>query len=239
MDTTQAPKPAPSGKVDLHAEWLEALGDAFDQPHMQALKAFLVDRKRSGATVYPPGREMFAALNATPLSQVKVVILGQDPYHGPGQAHGLSFSVQPGVAVPPSLKNIFKAIEHDLGHPVPSHGHLMHWARQGVLLLNAVLSVEKGQAGAHQNKGWEPFTDRVIELVNERQSAVVFMLWGRHAQQKGQGIDTDKHRVLEAVHPSPLSAHRGFLTCGHFSAANAWLAEKGQSPIDWSLPATA
>jgi uracil-DNA glycosylase len=236
MDARPTP---PASDIDLHPEWLAALADVFVTDAMQRLKAFLRERQRQGAVIYPPGRLMFNAFNTTPLSQVKVVILGQDPYHGPGQAHGLSFSVQPGVAVPPSLKNIFKAIENDLGHPPPGHGHLMAWARQGVLLLNTVLSVEHGQAGAHQNKGWEVFTDRVIEVVNRDRPAVVFMLWGRHAQQKGQGIDTDKHLVLEAAHPSPLSAHRGFLTCRHFSKANAWLAARDQSGIDWSLPATA
>ena len=238
MDALPNSKP-PAGEIDLHPEWLAALEDVFATDAMQRLKAFLVDRKREGAVIYPPGRMMFNALNTTPLSQVKVVILGQDPYHGPGQAHGLAFSVQPGIVIPPSLKNIFKAIEHDLGITPPTHGHLMAWARQGVLLLNTVLSVEQGQAGAHQNKGWETLTDRVIEVVNRDRSAVVFMLWGRHAQQKGRAIDTDRHLVLEAAHPSPLSAHRGFLTCRHFSKANAWLTAHGQSEVDWSLPATA
>ncbi len=225
--------------IDLHPEWLAVLADEFEKPHMKALKAFLLERKQRGAVIYPKGADMFAALNATPLSKVKVVILGQDPYHGPHQAHGLSFSVQPGVAIPPSLKNIFKAIEKDLGYPIPKHGHLMHWAHQGVLLLNAVLSVEQGQAGSHQNKGWEPFTDRVIEAVSRQCDHVVFMLWGAHAQKKGQAVDTSKHLILKAPHPSPLSAHRGFLDCRHFSKANAWLEAHGQSPIDWSLPETA
>ncbi len=225
--------------IDLHPEWLAVLGDEFKKPHMQTLKQFLVDRKHQGAVIYPPGRFMFNALNTTPLSKVKVVILGQDPYHGPNQAHGLSFSVQPGVLIPPSLKNIFKAIEQDLGIEMPKHGHLMHWAKQGVLLLNAVLSVEQGQAGAHQNKGWERFTDRVVAAINDQRDHVVFMLWGSHAQKKGQAVDAMKHLILKAPHPSPLSAHRGFLDCGHFSKANQWLQDHGQSGIDWSLPKTA
>lgn len=229
----------PQKTPDLHPEWLAELADEFDTPHMRALKTFLLDRKRQGAVVYPKGSDMFKALNVTPLSTVKVVVLGQDPYHGPNQAHGLSFSVQPGVAIPPSLKNIYKAIEQDFNIKMPKHGHLMHWAKQGVLLLNTVLSVEDGQAGAHQNKGWEPFTDRVIEVINQKCPHVVFMLWGAHAQKKAQALDADKHLILKAPHPSPLSAHRGFLTCGHFSQANAWLRAQGQSTIDWSLPETA
>lgn len=225
--------------IQLHPEWLVALQAEFDQPYMQSLKAFLLDRAKQGAVIYPPGSMMFEALNKTPLSAVRVVILGQDPYHGPHQAHGLSFSVQPGVRVPPSLANIFKCLQNDLGVPIPKHGHLMHWALQGVLLLNSVLSVEQGQAGAHQGRGWEQFTDRIIETINHRSDPVAFLLWGSHAQKKGKNIDSQRHLVLTAPHPSPLSAHRGFLDCQHFSKTNAWLIANGQSPIDWSLPDTA
>jgi len=203
---------------------------------MRALNAFLLARVAQGAVVYPPKSQMFAALNTTPLSKVKVVILGQDPYHGPNQAHGLAFSVLPGQAIPPSLRNIFKAIEKDLGQPMPTHGHLMHWAEQGVLLLNAVFSVEKGNAGAHQNKGWEQFSDRIVEVVNQKLDHVVFLLWGAMAQKKAAMLDLEKHLVLRAPHPSPLSAHRGFLDCKHFSMANDWLQAHCYSPIDWSLP---
>lgn len=168
--------------------------------------------------------------------QGKVVILGQDPYHGPGQAHGLSFSVRPGVRVPPSLQNIFQELHSDLGIAVPNHGCLTHWAEQGVLLLNAALTVEQGRAGSHQGKGWERFTDRVIDCLNRERDGLVFLLWGSYAQKKGALIDTRRHLVLKAPHPSPLSAHRGFLGCRHFSRANAWLAEHGEQPIDWSLP---
>jgi uracil-DNA glycosylase len=227
-----------SREVRLHPEWLAALGDEFDQPYMQALRAFLLQRKQAGAAVYPPGGQIFNALDSTPPSQVKAVILGQDPYHGPGQAHGLCFSVQPGVRVPPSLINIYKELRDDVGFQIPNHGCLQSWTEHGVLLLNAVLTVERGQAGAHQGKGWETFTDRIVEVVNSGPNPVVFLLWGAQAKKKGQGIDRGRHLVLTAPHPSPLSAHRGFLGCGHFSKANAWLEEQGQAPIDWSLPAT-
>lgn len=225
-----------SPMIKLHPEWLEVLAGEFDQDYMRNLKAFLLDRKQAGAVVYPPGREIFNALDSTPLSQVKVVILGQDPYHGPGQAHGLCFSVRQGVAPPPSLVNIFRELQSDLGLPIPSHGHLQRWAEQGVLLLNAVLTVERGQAGAHQGRGWERFTDAVVAAVNQRCEEVVFLLWGAQAQRKGAAIDTTRHRVLKAPHPSPLSAHRGFLGCRHFSQANAWLESRGITPVDWALP---
>lgn len=202
---------------------------------MSELKAYLLKRKQAGATVYPPGPLIFNALDSTPLSQVKVVILGQDPYHGPGQAHGLCFSVQPGVRPPPSLVNIFKEIQADLGLPVPNHGHLQAWAERGVLLLNSVLTVEQGQAGAHQGRGWEQFTDAVVGAVNQGCDNVVFLLWGGHAQKKGAGIDRKRHLVLTATHPSPLSAHRGFLGCRHFSKANEWLEARGVEPVDWRL----
>jgi uracil-DNA glycosylase len=225
--------------IQLHPEWLAVLAGEFEKPYMTQLKHFLVERSKQGVLIYPSGSQFFAALDSTPLSEVKVVILGQDPYHGPGQAHGLAFSVQPGIAIPPSLLNIFKAIQFDLGLPIPNHGHLMHWARQGVLLLNTVLSVERGQAGAHQGKGWEPFTDAVIRVVNQKAHSVVFLLWGAHAQRKAKDIDQDRHLVLNAPHPSPLSAHRGFLDCRHFSKTNDWLTAHQRLPIDWSLPVIA
>ena len=223
--------------VALEASWKPHIGDWLLRDDMQALAAFLRQRKAAGATVFPPGKQMFAAFDATPFDQVRVVILGQDPYHGPGQAHGLSFSVPPGVPVPPSLLNIYKEIEADLGVARPGHGCLLPWARQGVLLLNAVLSVEQGQAGAHQGRGWEGFTDHVVDVLNRQREGLVFMLWGSYAQKKGAMIDTGRHRVLKAPHPSPLSAHRGFLGCRHFSQANDYLRRRGQLPIDWSLPA--
>ena len=225
--------------IQLTPEWLSVLEGEFAKPYMQSLKAYLLSRSQAGAVIYPPGGQMFAALNATPLSNVKVVILGQDPYHGPSQAHGLAFSVQPDVPIPPSLANVFRAIHNDLGLPIPRHGHLMHWAHQGVLLLNAVLSVERGSAGAHQGQGWEQFTDAVIQAVNAKNTPVAFLLWGAQAQKKGQSIDRSRHLVLKAPHPSPLSAHRGFLDCNHFSKTNQWLESQHQSPIDWSLPEVA
>lgn len=221
--------------IQLNPEWLEVLGDEFEKDYMRRLRAFLLDRKRAGATIYPPGSQIFNALDSTPLSRVKAVILGQDPYHGPGQAHGLCFSVQKGVRPPPSLVNIFKEIESDLGHPPPDHGCLQAWADRGVLLLNAVLTVERGNAGSHQGKGWEQFTDAAIRAVNERCENVVFLLWGSQAQKKGAGIDPSRHLVLKAPHPSPLSAHRGFLGCRHFSKGNEWLESRGVAPIDWRL----
>ena len=222
--------------VALEPGWQSQVGDWLQRDDMQQLSRFLRERKAAGVAVYPPGREMFAAFNATPFEQVKVVVLGQDPYHGPGQAHGLSFSVRPGVAVPPSLLNIYKELEADLGLPRPDHGYLLPWAQRGVLLLNAVLSVEQGQPGSHQGRGWEGFTDHVVDVLNRQRQGLVFLLWGSYAQKKGAKIDTSRHRVLKAPHPSPLSAHRGFLGCGHFSQANAWLQARGQTPVDWSLP---
>jgi len=219
----------------LCASWNTHLGEQFDQPYMLALKRFLVSQKQQGKTIYPAGQDIFNALNRTPLESVKVVIIGQDPYHGPGQAHGLCFSVQPEVKVPPSLMNIYKELVQDVGIAMPSHGYLDSWAEQGVLLLNAVLTVEMAQAGSHQKKGWETFTDQVIRIVNAQCEHVVFMLWGSYAQKKGQIVDTQKHLVLKAPHPSPLSAHRGFLGCRHFSQANAYLQAQGQSPINWQV----
>jgi uracil-DNA glycosylase len=206
---------------------------------MQALRAFLVEQRARGATLYPPPARIFAALDATPFDAVKVVILGQDPYHGPGQAHGLSFSVPPGIAVPPSLANIFNELRRDLGVEPPDHGCLLPWARQGVLLLNAVLTVEAGRAGSHQGRGWEGFTDEVIAQLNCDREGLVFMLWGSYAQAKGRIINRARHAVLKAPHPSPLSAYRGFIGCGHFSAANRYLQGRGAAPIDWRLPSRA
>lgn len=221
--------------VKLHTEWLERLGDEFDQPYMRDLSQFLKARKKSGTEVYPPGGLIFNALDSTPPSRLRAVILGQDPYHGPGQAHGLCFSVRPGVAVPPSLVNIYRELHDDIGFAIPRHGCLQAWAEHGVLLLNAVLTVERGQAGAHQGKGWERFTDRVIAEVDALDRPIAFFLWGSHAQRKGQSIDRQRHRILTAPHPSPLSAYRGFLGCRHFSQANDWLQQHGQPPIDWRL----
>ena len=223
-------------RVRLAPSWQARVGDYLERDDMRALGDFLRAQKAAGKRIFPPGPQMFAALEATPFEEVKVVVLGQDPYHGPGQAHGLSFSVPPGVDVPPSLVNIFKEQERDLGIPRPDHGCLLPWARQGVLLLNAVLSVEAGKAGAHQGKGWEGFTDHIVETLAREREGLVFLLWGSYAQAKGRVIDNRRHCVLRAPHPSPLSAHRGFLGCGHFSAANRWLQGRGQKPIDWRLP---
>ena len=223
-------------RVRLHDSWKSRLSDAFATPSMQALRAFLIAEKQAGKRLYPPSARIFAALDRTPFEAVKVVILGQDPYHGPGQAHGLCFSVLPGVDVPPSLLNIYAEIERDLGISPPDHGCLLPWADQGVLLLNAVLSVEQGRAGSHQGKGWEAFTDAIVARLNAERDSLVFLLWGSYAQKKGQIIDTRKHKVLKAPHPSPLSAYRGFIGCGHFSATNQYLERRGQAPIDWRLP---
>jgi len=202
---------------------------------MKELRAFLAAEKAAGKTIYPPGKLIFNALNSTPFNKVRVVILGQDPYHGPGQAHGLCFSVPKGVRPPPSLQNIFKELSADLGLPKPEHGCLQGWAEQGVLLLNAVLTVAYKQAGAHANKGWEQFTDCVIRVLSERREGLVFLLWGSYAQKKGQIIDENKHLVLKAVHPSPLSAHRGFLGCRHFSKTNNYLKAQHLGEIDWLI----
>jgi uracil-DNA glycosylase len=218
--------------------WQRALDAEFAAPYMQDLKQFLRAEKDKQKVIYPHSSNWFHALETTPLDQVKVVILGQDPYHQPGQAHGLCFSVKPGVKTPPSLVNIYKELESDLGVKPVAHGYLESWAKQGVLLLNAVLTVEDSKANAHQGKGWEQFTDKVISTVNEQCENVVFMLWGSYAQRKGSVIDTDRHLVLKAPHPSPLSAHRGFFGCRHFSQANQYLEAHGQSAINWQLPDT-
>lgn len=229
-------EPAPARDIRLEASWLGRLRAEFGQPYMQQLRAFLQHEKQAGKHIYPPGSQIFNALDSTLFEQVSVVILGQDPYHNPGQAHGLCFSVRPGVAPPPSLQNIYKELARDVGFQVPSHGCLEHWSRQGVLLLNAVLTVEQFKAASHQGKGWERFTDRIVSLLNEERDGLVFLLWGSHAQKKGQHIDRQRHLVLQSPHPSPLSAHRGFLGNGHFSRTNAWLREQGRPEIDWQLP---
>lgn len=226
----------PDDRIKLEPAWKAALLEEFQQPYMQALGDFLRHEKAAGKIIYPPGPLIFNALNSTPLDSVKVVILGQDPYHGPGQAHGLCFSVQPGVPVPPSLLNVYKELKRDLNIDPPAHGCLQHWAEQGVLLLNTSLTVERGLAGSHAHAGWQPFTDRIIQLVSERRPHLVFMLWGAHAQSKARLVDPTRHLVLKSAHPSPLSAHRGFIGNGHFSRANRWLEQQGLAPIDWSLP---
>ena len=225
-----------SNNIQLEDSWLAVLGQEFEQPYMQQLRQFLREEKDRRKIIFPPGKQIFHAFNTTPFEKVKVVILGQDPYHGPNQAHGLCFSVMPGISPPPSLINIFKEIEDDLGIPAPKHGCLQSWAEQGVLLLNATLTVERAHAGSHQGKGWETFTDKVIEALNERREGLVFMLWGSYAQNKGALINQQKHLILKSPHPSPLSAHRGFFGNRHFSKANKYLQQQGLTPIQWQLP---
>lgn len=220
-------------EVKLHPDWLAAIGGEFEQPYMADLKAFLAAERAKGKRIYPRPSHWFAALDATPPQDVRVVILGQDPYHGPGQAHGLSFSVPKGVQLPPSLQNIYKEIEAEYGYRMPRTGDLTKWAEQGVLLLNATLTVRAANAGSHQNKGWEQFTDAIIRALNDQHEHTVFMLWGSYAQKKGAFIDRKKHLVLESPHPSPLSAHRGFLGNGHFKKANDYLEAHGLPSIDW------
>jgi uracil-DNA glycosylase len=222
--------------IKLDPEWLQLLKAEFDEPYMKQLRAFLASEKAAGKVIYPPGTLWFNALNHTPFSKVKVVILGQDPYHGPHQAHGLCFSVQEGIQPPPSLINIFTEIKRDLGLEQPSRGDLTAWADQGVLLMNAVLTVEHSKAGSHQGKGWETFTDRVVALLNEQCEHLVFLLWGSYAQKKGALIDRKKHLVLTSPHPSPLSAYRGFIGNAHFSKTNDYLKAKGLGVINWQLP---
>jgi uracil-DNA glycosylase len=244
-----APQPAPSAPeaprtdIKLHPSWRQPLAPEFDSDYMRALKDFLKAEKAGGARVFPRAAEWFRALDLTPLEEVRVVILGQDPYHGEGQAHGLAFSVRPGVRIPPSLVNIYKELEADLGIEPARHGFLEHWARQGVLLLNSVLTVRLAQAASHQGRGWERFTDAVIRLVNAKPEPVVFMLWGSHAQKKAAFVDSvdkgGRHLVVKSVHPSPLSAHNGFFGSRPFSKANDFLRANGREPIDWALPALA
>ena len=219
----------------LHPSWQQVLGDELEQPYMRQLRVFLKAEKAAGKIIYPPGPLIFNAFNHTPFDQVRVVIIGQDPYHGPGQPHGLSFSVQNGIRLPPSLVNIFKEVEADLGIPMSGSGDLTPWADQGVLLLNATLTVEQASAGSHQKKGWEQFTDAAIRILNERREGLVFVLWGSYAQKKGAMIDQNKHLVLKSVHPSPLSAHRGFFGQRQFSTINQYLSQQGQLPINWVL----
>ena len=223
-------------RVRLEPSWKARLLREFSQPYMRELREFLKKEIQARKVIFPRGGEYFAALDHTPFDQVQVVILGQDPYHGLNQAHGLCFSVRPRVEIPPSLQNIFIELKNDLGIEPPDHGHLVHWAEQGVLLLNATLTVEAGRAGSHQDKGWERFTDVIVDALNREREGLVFVLWGSYAQKKGAFIDTRKHLVLKGPHPSPLSAHRGFFGCRHFSKINAYLQARGQAPIDWRLP---
>lgn len=223
-------------EVKLEESWKHVLGHEFSDSYMGELKRFLVAEKEAGKRIFPKGSEYFRALDLTPLDEVKVVILGQDPYHGFGQAHGLCFSVKPGVRIPPSLVNIYKEMETDLGIPPARHGFLEHWAEQGVLLLNSVLTVEEARAASHQGKGWERFTDAVIRAVNDECDGVVFILWGSYAQKKAAFVDQQRHLVLRSAHPSPLSAHNGFLGSRPFSKANAYLQSIGKDPVDWRLP---
>jgi uracil-DNA glycosylase len=218
----------------IEAEWLEVLRPEFEKPYFNGLKSFLLEEKKL-YRIYPPGNRIFAAFDYTPFSKVKVVILGQDPYHGDGQAHGLCFSVPDGIALPPSLVNIYKELSTDLGISVPKSGNLEKWAKQGVLLLNATLTVRANQAGSHQRQGWENFTDEVISQLSSRHTGLVFILWGSYAQAKEALIDTSKHFVLKAVHPSPLSVYRGFFGCRHFSKTNEVLVKGGKEPVDWNL----
>jgi len=227
-----------SGKdIKMEEGWKSRLNPQFEQPYMKALRKALVERRKSGATIYPTPDQWFASFNLTPFDRVKVVILGQDPYHGPGQAHGLCFSVLPGVPIPPSLRNVYKELQSDLGIEPVKHGYLQSWAKQGVFLLNSVLTVEHGAAASHQGLGWETFTDAVIDSINSGTEKTVFMLWGGYAKRKGQMIDQNRHLVLQSAHPSPLSV-RGFTGCKHFSKANAYLQQQGKEAVDWQLPET-
>lgn len=219
---------------NIEASWKEVLWDEFQQPYFRLLKSFIQSEKSQGKVIFPPAPLIFNAFNTTPFEQVKVVILGQDPYHGDGQAHGLSFSVPEGIKPPPSLVNIFKELKSDIGMEIPASGNLTKWAQQGVLLLNAMLTVEAHQPASHQKKGWENFTDAVIRKISERKSGVVFILWGRYAQEKSSLIDASKHHILKSAHPSPFSATK-FLGCKHFSQTNQLLIQQDQAPIDWTL----
>ena len=221
-------------KPKIHNSWLREIEEEFKKPYMESLRSFLFQEKSRGVKIFPPSDQIFAAINETSLDDTKVVIIGQDPYHKINQAHGLSFSVNPEINIPPSLVNIYKELEDDLGCKAPTQGFLMSWAKQGVLLLNSILSVEEGKPGSHANKGWEQFTDRLIEVLNNRND-LIFILWGNYAATKGNKIDRKKHLVLRAVHPSPLSSHKGFFGCKHFSKTNNYLIKKGKTPIKWTM----
>lgn len=220
-------------KPQLHQSWLTQLEDEFKKPYMQQLKQFLIEQKEQKKIIYPKGSLIFNALNSTHFNQIKVVILGQDPYHGQGQAHGLCFSVPEHIAPPPSLLNIYREIADDLNTHNHNNGNLTHWAKQGVLLLNSVLTVEQGKATSHQGQGWEQFTDAIVQAINKKLENIVFMLWGAYAQRKGELLDKNKHLILKAPHPSPLSAHRGFFGCRHFSRCNQYLQQQQKEPINW------
>lgn len=219
--------------VKIEESWKQVLSDEFEKPYFQAIGAFLRQSKSFGKIIYPPGPEIFNAFAQTPVHAAKVVIIGQDPYHGTGQAHGLSFSVRKGMKIPPSLQNIYKELNNDLGIPIPLHGDLSAWSRQGVLLLNASLTVEANQPMSHSKIGWEIFTDQVIQKLSDHRQHIVFMLWGRFAQQKENLLSAKKHLILKAAHPSPFSAHQGFFGCAHFSKANDYLSAQGIEPIHW------
>lgn len=221
--------------VKINTTWKSVLKEEFEKPYFKQIAEFLKSEKQKGKIIYPPGPLIFHAFDTTPFDKVKVVILGQDPYHGPGQAHGLAFSVQKGVTPPPSLKNIYKEIQDDLGIPVPETGNLEKWAEQGVLLLNAALTVEAHKPNSHSKIGWHEFTDAVIKLISDKKEHIVFILWGAYAKSKQELIDASKHLILTAAHPSPFSAHYGFFGCRHFSKANKWLEKHGEKPVDWSL----
>lgn len=222
-------------EINLEQSWKAVLASEFEKPYMEKLREFLIAEASEGKIIYPPGPDIFAALNLTPFDQVKVVIIGQDPYHGPGQAHGLCFSVKKGVPIPPSLVNIYKELKEDMGMIPPSHGCLEDWARQGVLLLNNVLTVENGKAASHHGQGWEQFTDKIIEVLNQKKENLVFILWGSPAQKKAAAVDAKKHFILKSVHPSPLSSYRGFFGSKPFSKTNAFLKSKGLKEIDWKI----
>lgn len=221
--------------IELAPSWRAHLESELEKDYMRALMSFIERELAAGKSIYPDQEQVFSAFSATPFDQVRVVIIGQDPYHGPGQAHGMSFSVRKGVRPPPSLKNIYKELESDLGIKAPDHGHLMDWAQQGVLLLNSVLTVEAASPGSHQKKGWEQFTDRVIDLLNEKKDGLVFILWGSPAQKKAARVDSQRHHIIKSVHPSPLAAHRGFFGTKPFSRTNDYLTSQGRDAIDWSL----
>lgn len=222
-------------ETQIEPSWKKVLTTEFAEPYMQVLKQFLMQEKKQDKIIYPKNIDIFSAFNNTPLNKTRVVILGQDPYHGPNQAHGMCFSVLPGVKPPPSLQNIYKELKSDLNIEPVKHGYLLPWAQQGVLLLNSVLTVENGNPGAHQGKGWERFTDKVISILSAQSRPIIFVLWGSYAHKKGEQIDATRHLVLKAAHPSPFSAYRGFLGCKHFSQINAALSARGETPIKWQL----